>query len=126
MDLNKESLKYDYTMVDATNILADDVVKLIVVSYEMNFKYGDTKYDYYCGITNNLDGRMDDHCRDDFSIVDNKVFAWNCQSAEIAAEVEKRLGIIGFDIGKTETFGNGGVETSTKVYMLKKGETVNR
>ena len=68
---------------------------------------------------------MEEHRCEDFEIVEDSVFAWNCENVDVAAEVEKRLGELGFDNGDTKTLGNGGVENSTIVYLLKKGEAVN-
>lgn len=126
MCLHIEAMDYDYQIVDATKYSIDEIVELAQVCYYSNFKGGDNKGDYYCGITNDLDIRMDVHRHNDFSIVDDKVYAWNCCTAIVAAEVEKRLGNLGFDIGDTETIGNGGVESSCIVYLLKKGEKVNK
>lgn len=120
-----ESNDYNYPIVDATAFSVESIVNLVENCYLNNFKSGESKDDYYCGITNNLKVRTVAHQQNDFSIVDNKVFAWECSSAEVAAEVEKRLGEMGFDIGNTETKGNGGVESSCIVYLLKKGSKVN-
>lgn len=48
---------------------------------------------------NNLDKRMEEHRCEDFEIVEDRVFAWNCENVDVATEVEKRLGKLGFDIG---------------------------
>ena len=42
---------------------------------------------------------MEEHRCEDFEIVEDRVFAWNCKNVDVAAEVEKRLGELGFDIG---------------------------
>lgn len=120
-------MEHNYTVRDATSLSIDQIVDLINNQYlsYFNFNEDKTKDDYYCGITNNLDKRMDEHRRNDFEIVEDKVFAWNCKNVDVAAEVEKRLGELGFDIGDTKTLGNGCVESSTIVYLLEKGKAVN-
>lgn len=118
-------MKYNYVYVDATKLSKELIVKLVVEKYHEIFKHDDNKSNYYCGITNDLDRRMEEHRHDDFSIVDDKVFAWNCSSAKVAAEVEKNLEKLGFDIGNTDTTGNGGSVDSSIVYLLKKGPNVN-
>lgn len=126
LNLHLYSLDYNYMMVDATNFSSDQIVQLICGKYDEIFKSGENKHDYYCGITNDLDIRMEAHRNKDFSIVDNKVYAWNCSTATIAADVEKRLGDLGFDIGNTATVGNGGVHSFSIVYLLKKGKKVDK
>lgn len=42
---------------------------------------------------------MEEHRCEDFEIVEDRVFAWNCENVDVAAEIEKRLGKLGFDIG---------------------------
>jgi predicted GIY-YIG superfamily endonuclease len=120
-------MEHNNKVKDATSYSIDQIVELVINKYlsYFNFNEGKTKDDYYCGITNNLDKRMDEHRRNDFEIVEDKVFAWNCKNVDVAAEVEKRLGKLGFDIGDTKTLGNGGVENSTIVYLLEKGKAVN-
>ena len=120
-------MEHNYKVKDATSFSIDQIVDLVNNQYLLYFNFNEdkTKDDYYCGITNNLDKRMEEHRRNDFEIVEDKVFAWNCENVDVAAEVEKRLGELGFDIGDTKTLGNGCVESSTIVYLLKKGKTVN-
>ena len=119
-------MEHNYKVKDATSYSIDLIVELVNNQYLSYFNFNEykTKNDYYCGITNNLDKRMDEHRRNDFEIVEDRVFAWNCENADVAAEVEKRLGELGFDIGDTKTLGNGGVENSTIVYLLEKGKSV--
>lgn len=116
---------HNYKVIDATSFSIAQIVKLVNEQYLSCFNKGETKHDYYCGITNNLDKRMEEHRCEDFEIVEDRVFAWNCENVDVAAEVEKRLGKLGFDIGDTKTLGNGGVENSTIVYLLEKGKAVN-
>ena len=118
-------MEHNYNVKDATSYSIDLIIELVNDQYLSCFNEGETKHDYYCGITNNLDKRMDEHRRNDFEIDEDKVFAWNCKNVEVAAEVEIRLGKQGFDIGDTKTLGNGGVENSTIVYLLEKGKAVD-
>ena len=120
-------MEHNNKVKDATSYSIDLIVELVINKYlsYFNFNEDKTKDDYYCGITNNLDKRMDEHRRNDFEIDEDKVFAWNCKNVDVAAEVEKRLGDLGFDIGDTKTLGNGCVENSTIVYLLEKGKVVN-
>ena len=120
-------MEHNYKVKDATSYSIDLIVELVNNQYLscFNINKDKTKDDYYCGITNNLDKRMEEHRCEDFEIVEDRVFAWNCKNVDVAAEVEKRLGELGFDIGDTKTLGNGGVENSTIVYFLEKGKTVD-
>ena len=119
-------MEHNYKVKEATSFSIDLIVELVNNQYlsYFNINKDKTKDDYYCGITNNLDKRMEEHRCEDFEIVEDRVFAWNCENADVAAEVEKRLGELGFDIGDTKTLGNGGVENSTIVYLLEKGKSV--
>ena len=120
-------MEHNYKVKDATSYSIDLIVELVNNQYLscFNINKDKTKDDYYCGITNNLDKRMEEHRCEDFEIVDDRVFAWNCENVDVAAEVEKRLGELGFDIGDSKTLGNGGAENSTIVYLLEKGKTVD-
>ena len=121
------AMEHNYKVIDATSFSIAQIVKLVNEQYlsYFNINKGETKHDYYCGITNNLDKRMEEHRCEDFEIVDDRVLAWNCENVDVAAEVENRLGKLGFDTGDTKTLGNGGVENSTIVYLLKKGKSVD-
>lgn len=125
MNKHMKSEEEKYQIVDATKFSDATIYELVNSSLQTMWKPGDSIYDYYCGITNDLDKRMAAHRREDFLIEDDKVFAWNCSTAEVAAEVEKCMGKH-VDIGDTNTLGNGGVETSTIVYLLKKGLPIGK
>lgn len=94
-------MKHNYKVKDATSFSIDLIVELVNNQYlsYFNINKDKTKDDYYCGITNNLDKRMEEHRCEDFEIVEDRVFAWNCENVDVATEVEKRLGKLGFDIG---------------------------
>ena len=94
-------MEHNYKVKDATSFSIDLIVELVNNQYlsYFNINKDKTKDDYYCGITNNLDKRMEEHRCEDFEIVEDRVFAWNCENVDVAAKVEKRLGKLGFDIG---------------------------
>lgn len=125
MCLHINSDDIHYAIVDTTKLTYSHILSLIISKYKMIYQYGDDRHQYYCGITNDLDTRMEAHRNGDFSIVDNQVYAWNCDSLKVAAKVEEQLGKLGFDIGNVERGGNGGSPDSTIVYLIKKGNIVN-
>lgn len=76
---------------------------------------------YYCGITNDVDSRIATHKCEDHNGKDIKTLvAIECDSQEIAAEVEDRMGNLGFDIGNPPHKGNGAASDSRFVYLYKK------
>lgn len=81
------------------------------------YKYGERASDYYCGVTNDVIKNLARHN------IDCYFSASRCDTAEIAAEVEERLGEMGFDIGGVEHGGNGAAEDSVYVYMYRKTST---
>lgn len=117
-----EAAHYNYTYTDAEDWSAykirDSIRNYVnTVLYDI----GDNKNAFYCGITNDIDIRMQQHRDNDFNIVGNKVGAWLCRYAECATEVERLMGEFGYDIGKGEKAGNGANDDSRYVYILKKG-----
>ena len=117
-----EAAHYNYTYTDAEDWsvykIRDSIRNYVnTVLYDI----GDNKNAFYCGITNDIDIRMQQHRDNDFNIVGNQVGAWLCRNAECATEVEKLMGEFGYDIGKGEKAGNGANDDSRYVYILKKG-----
>ena len=117
-----EAAHYNYTYTDAEDWSAykirDSIRNYVnTVLYDI----GDNKNAFYCGITNDIDIRMQQHRDNDFNIVGNKVGAWLCRYAECATEVERLMGEFGYDIGRGNKAGNGANDDSCYVYILKKG-----
>ena len=117
-----EAAHYNYTYTDAEDWSVYKIRDLIrnyvnTVLYDI----GDNKNAFYCGITNDIDIRMQQHRDNDFNIVGNKVGAWLCRNAECATEVERLMGEFGYDIGRGNKAGNGSNDDSCYVYILKKG-----
>ena len=119
--LHIESDNYQYTYTDVKGISAEEIAKLMEQHRYMYFKSENLNKSFYCGITNDVDIRMDQHRRDDFPIEDDHVRAYVCANVEVAKQVEGLLGIKGYDIGGQNAAGNGAVKTSCVVYFLKKG-----
>lgn len=120
--LHIESDKYQYTYTDVKLLSKNEIVELIEQNMLIDFKSGDLKKSFYCGITNDVDIRMEQHRTSNFSIADERVCAYVCANVEVAKQVEKLLGEAGYDIGGQNAAGNGAAETSCIVYFLKKGK----
>ena len=120
--LHIESDKYQYTYTDVKLLLKNEIVELIDQNMLIDFKSGDLKKSFYCGITNDVDIRMEQHRTSNFSIVDERVCAYVCANVEVAKQVERLLGEAGYDIGGQNAAGNGAAESSCIVYFLKKGK----
>lgn len=120
--LHIESDKYQYTYTDVKLLSKNKIVELIEQNLLIDFKSGDLKKSFYCGITNDVDIRMEQHRTSNFSIVDERVCAYVCANVEVAKQVEKLLGEAGYDIGGKNAAGNGAAESSCIVYFLKKGK----
>lgn len=120
--LHIESDKYQYTYTDVKLLSKNEIVVLIEQNKLINFKSGDLKKSFYCGITNDVDIRMEQHRTSNFSIADERVCAYVCANVEVAKQVERLLGEAGYDIGGQNATGNGAAESSCIVYFLKKGK----
>lgn len=117
-----EAAHYNYTYIDAEDMTVDEICDSIrdYVNTVL-YKTGDYKDSFYCGITNDIDIRIQQHRDNDFNIVRNQVGAWLCCDVECATEVERRMGEFGYDIGRGNKAGNGANDNSCYVYILKKG-----
>lgn len=120
--LHIESDKYQYTYTEVKLLSKNEIVELIEQNMLIDFKSGDLKKSFYCGITNDVDIRMEQHRTSNFSIVDERVCAYVCANVEVAKQVERLLGEAGYDIGGQNAAGNGAAESSCIVYFLKKGK----
>lgn len=88
----------------------DDIVELFKFHYLTDVPYGKSMSDYYCGITNDLKRREEEHNA-------KILFAVKMANANEAKEVEAKLHDMGFDTGKQ--LGNGG-DDSVFVYIYRK------
>lgn len=97
--------KLVYTISDI-----DSVKNLFRDAYLAQFKYAETRKNYYCGITNNLEERRIWHN------VEEYIKTIECDSFETASEMERMLQDEGFYVG--DSVGHGRNDT-VFVYMYK-------
>lgn len=127
--LHIQSIRYNYEYFRA-DIITDvhTIVKKIDQLYYMYFTNltGNSRSRCYCGITNNLDRRMQEHRDKDFGIYDDKVFAIVCRNNKIAAQAEYLLSA-NYSISKSSILsndndassaGNGAGQDTCIVYLL--------
>lgn len=101
---------------DCTKSSITDILNYFNFEYLIAVDFNDDpdKFQYYCGITGNIEENLSRHN------VDGYMACALCKSYETASEVESHLGEEGFDIGDSQTIGNGGNENSKIVYMIEK------
>ena len=88
------------------------IVSLFSENYTSKWKTGETKKDYYCGITNDLDERASWH-----RIPEKQyVYTYKCDSFETSSQVEKALQDAGFYVGSEAGHGK---DDSVYVYMYR-------
>lgn len=103
--------------LDKTSFDEKDIVVFFIQQFLINHKHGQMSYDYYCGITNDIESNLSRHG------VSGYTACVACGSFEIAAKVEEHLYHLGFDIGNPKNkAGNGGSDDSTIVYMIEKDD----
>lgn len=91
-----ESINYEYLYFDAQVITKPDIIKRKIDQlYFDNFLdiSEHNRSNCYCGITNDIDRRMDEHRNEDFQIYQNKVFAIVCFNKDIAVDTERLLSV---------------------------------
>ena len=128
--LHIQSVRYNYEYFKAYEISdVQLIIKKINQLYSMHFE-GITNHNRkncYCGITNNLDRRMEEHREKDFAIYQNKVYAIVCMNSTIAVEAECLLStnyatckqsILQDGDANTSLAGNGAKEDTCIVYLL--------
>lgn len=81
--------------------------------YLRNRKTGDSKYNFYCGITNDIERREGEHSA-------NYLDTLKCQNADTAKDLEAALHDEGYDTGKQTRHG---IKNSRYVYIYRKTST---
>ena len=85
--------------------------------FELNKAQGDTRYNFYCGITSDVDERRRQHNVNQF------LGTTRCDTFETAKRLESEMHNAGYDTGKQ--LGNGN-EDSVYWYVYKKIPGVTR
>ena len=117
----EELLQYGIKYADFKKYTADDIARALYHVYENIKQDGDKTSDFYCGITNDIVKRKEDHERDDHNgkAIDF-VLTLQCKDMKAAADVEMIMRFrYGFCIGETETYANGAAEDSDFVYLYR-------
>lgn len=127
--LHIQSIRYNYEYFRADIITdAQTIVKKIDQLYFVYFAAisENNRSRCYCGITNNLDRRMQEHRDKDFGIYEDKVYAIVCRNNKIAAQAEYLLSA-NYSISKSSILsndndafpaGNGAARDTCIVYLL--------
>lgn len=100
-----------------TIMTINETVERFVSFYEMNKQENENPNDFYCGITNDLNRRREEHN------VSVYIATTRCDNFKTAQLLEQRLKERGFDTGKQT--GNG-LEDSVYVYIYHKIKGVTR
>lgn len=108
----------EYNIHQGTGMSAALIAELMNDSYLYEYcrNKNESKNDYYCGVTNDIENNLARHD------IDSYLVGYECDTAEIAAQAEELLGKMGFDIGQVGHGGNGAAEDSVYVYMYRKTE----
>ena len=117
----EELRKYGIVYADFKEFTADGIARALYHVYENIKQDGDNTSDFYCGITNDIVKRKEDHERDDYNgkAIDF-VLTLQCKDMKTAADVEMIMRFrFGFCIGETETYANGAAEDSDFVYIYR-------
>lgn len=112
------ALDGNYHYRDASHLLLDTIKKEIDEIYRQKSE-GNSKKDFYCGTTHDLDLRMEQHRHRDFGIAGNSVYAWNCATVSGASQIREWAATEGYDTGvaKNSVYA---AKNATLVYFLKK------
>lgn len=120
--LSAEELRqYGIVYFDFKTFTSDEIARALCYAFENIKQEEDKTSDFYCGITNDIVKRKEDHERDDYgSKAIDIVITLQCKNMKTAADVEwimhKRFG---FSMGDTETYANGAAEDSDFVYIYR-------
>ena len=117
----EELIQYGIMYFDSKEYTADEIARALYYVFDYIKQDGDNTSDFYCGITNDIVKRKEDHERDDYNgkAID-AVFTLQCKDLKTAADVEMIMRFrFGFCIGETETYANGAADDSDFVYIYR-------
>lgn len=117
----EELLQYGIMYFDFKENTADEIVSALRYVFDNIKQDGDNASDFYCGITNDIVKRKEDHERDDYNAkAIDAVFTLQCKDVKTAADVELIMHTrYRFCIGETETYANGAADDSDFVYIYR-------
>ena len=113
-------LHRETTFIDGRKMDEDMVRADLLQNFKLHLqKPGTTRKSYYCGITNDVDVRLEKHEKDDDKEI-NTAIAILCKSNAIAFNVETSLGKVpnAFEIGDPTDISRG-VESTRYIYMYR-------
>ena len=106
-------------MIDFVNDSVGTIVSSLLNFYYSNYQRGDSKKCFYCGITNDVKRRLQEHEKEYNGSI-SVCISGNCGTYEKSSAVEKQMKDLDFDIGNPNQIGQGGVENSIYVYLFRK------
>ena len=116
-DLGNLGIEY----LNAKEFGADEIARALLFIYESIKRNGEEPADFYCGITNDIVKRKDEHEHNDYGGKKiDLVIALQCADMKTAADTEfimhRRYG---FYMGETETYASGAAQDSDYVYIYR-------
>lgn len=120
MDYLFESSSRPIKILDGTQYSAEVIAELMDDHFMANHRLGEVgKSQCYCGIASDMYQNRSRHENEDGRQIEYTC-VFKCKDALTAGLVEQIMKDKGYDIGDTDTFANGGSESSVFVYMYKK------
>lgn len=116
-------MDFQLSIIDGTTYTPESISEILKNKYLIKWKY-DPKSSFYCGVAKDVNERLAQHKREDWGIADI-IAVVNCGTRDKAANVEELMNKAGFDVGASDTPGNGSCPETTYVYLVKKGPIVN-
>lgn len=132
--INENKIKEEHKALSAEDLLqkgilyydlkkytADEIARALCYVFDNIKQEYDKTSDFYCGITNDIVKRKEDHERDDYGdTAIDMVVTLQCKNMKTAADVERIMHHrYGFFIGGTDTYANGAAEDSDFVYIYR-------
>lgn len=121
----KAALDYHYHYIDASYL------PLVKVRRQINEVYtaengGQPEGAFHCGVTDDLDIRMERHRTHDCGIVGNKAYAWVCPTVQYAETVRQWAEQNGFRTDNDKAINPEETRNSTIVYLFKRENTFEK
>ena len=113
--------QYGIESFDFREHQANEIARALFYAFGEIRLQGDETKDFYCGITNDIVKRKEDHENKDHNGKKiDFVLALQCANMKTAADTEFIMHkLYGFSMGKTETYANGAAPDSDFVYIYR-------